>query len=952
LVGLKLADAATCSGCYCRDHEPIPAPPDEPRLLACGHWGHDGCSHPAHPDAVLKDCETCPDYLFPLLSPLTPVAWVRRGIGLPPRPQQEGWWLWPNVQEAYRLEAQEQIRTAPSYPGGEGRGIVVVGGGKYLVAAYVTIRVLRHVGCRLPVELWHLDGEVDDAMRRLLASYGVECRDADAEARLHPFRFLHGNWWKGWQSKPFAVARSRFREVLMLDADSYPTRDPEYLFDWDDYRRHRAIFWPDLPSSAYMLPPDRWAVFGAPPREPAFESGQLVIDRQECWAELHLALWYNAHADYVYRLLWGDKDTFNVAWSKLGREYAMPRRGCDWSVHTLLQHGPGGEVLFQHRCQDKFLLGPTRFDSSSQRHASNTFNPELVHERACFGFLEELRNTWGTARKPQGPASIEEMYPPVPVSMLVSDEWQRRFREYFLDTGEFECDPFEVSSRTERPQKKCFSVSLFRQSVDNQFPGQFPVDEARWREKYWGGLCSIVGEMNLFPEWKLRIYVEARLGDMAGAAFAGHPRIELYRMRVDSVGANPGTMWRCLALGDRSLDEVFVVDIDESLAYKADYIASFEMDRWSAIARLGGFASAREYLVDPPHSRVKNYATMIGSHVMSRPARWDFDLAAAMRGFMAYRRHMATTGRPWAYAEDDTPNAYNRPIGGHSFGWGSHWFMYCFDERFLKHVVYYHFARMGAIHTWAESIPPLAMSPEGVCDLEHVRIRGNTTVCPHAVVRLTPLGLAPAALRVAFYLAEYRWIFDTLLGLMRRHAASGVCGNLYFHTIDDPYCIDLVPKQINLFEAARHATKAMEIGFNAGHGSAIMLLANPRLTIRAFDTCDLAYVRPCLEFLRAVFGDRIALVEGRSQQTVPADREDRFDLAHIDADHTYDAVVADLANALPRCTRGAVVVLDDHESDNDIGRAARERADLEPTDEYTLRPALRGSSHAIFRYRK
>ena len=167
-----------------------------------------------------------------------------------------------------------------------------------------------------------------------------------------------------------------------------------------------------------------------------------------------------------------------------------------------------------------------------------------------------------------------------------------------------------------------------------------------------------------------------------------------------------------------------------------DYVVSFEMDRWSAIARLGGFTSGTKYLVDPPNSPAKNYATMMGGLTMSRPARWDFDSAAAMRGFMAFRRHMATTDRPWAYAENDTPNAYNQPIGGHTHGWGSHWFMYGFDERFLKHVVYYHFARMGGVHTWAESIPPSGMSPEGVCDLEHVRSQGNTTVCPHTATRI------------------------------------------------------------------------------------------------------------------------------------------------------------------------------------------------------------------------
>ena len=42
------------------------------------------------------------------------------------------------------------------------RGIVICGGGeRYLPSAYVLVRVLRHLGCGLPVEVWHLgEGEM------------------------------------------------------------------------------------------------------------------------------------------------------------------------------------------------------------------------------------------------------------------------------------------------------------------------------------------------------------------------------------------------------------------------------------------------------------------------------------------------------------------------------------------------------------------------------------------------------------------------------------------------------------------------------------------------------------------------------------------------------------------------------------------------------------------------
>jgi hypothetical protein len=550
------------------------------------------------------------------------------------------------------------------------------------------------------------------------------------------------------------------------------------------------------------------------------------------------------------------------------------------------------------------------------------------------------------------PLSIEEMYPRVPVESLLSAEWQQRFREYFLDSRELVDDPFHFVKLTERPHRKCVSVCLFHQSADNRYPGEFPIDEENWRRKYWNGLLDLVQEMTSFPEWKLRIYVERDLIDPLFGVLASHPQVEVLRMSTNSVGAGPGALWRYLALADRTLEIVLATDIDEPLAAKVDCIRSFEMDGWSTVGRIGGFVSDRNYLIDSDRSTARNYATMLGGRIMSRPVRWDFDVAAAMRGFMAYRRFMSMTDRPCFYCAGDRPSVYNEPLGVHIHGWGSHWYRYGFDERFLKHVVYYHFADKGAIHTWAPSLPLSRMNPEGICDVRYVRARSNTTVCPHEVVRLAPLQLSARALRIAFHLVEHRWLFDALRRIVREHPGTGSCCNFGFHNLDDPYLLEFVPRQVNLFEAARHASKALEIGFHAGHSTAIMLLGNPRLSVRAFDTCGPGYTKPCLDFLNDVFGDRITLVAGASQVTVPLDEEDGYGLVHIDADPASASVATDLANWLPKCVNGAVVIMDDYEAGNDVKRATLSRADLVPTDAYTLCRMYPGCSHAAFHYRR
>ena len=410
IVGLGVVSRDFCEPCVFRDHEEE-STPQQTRLLTCAYHGEqlsnsdvDGdcrfaCGHPNHEYATKTRCATCADYVYPVVSPETPVEVVREIISQPPYEQHDDWARWSNVQEAHRQHATELIRTLPaSGDSGSGRGIVVVGGGKYFVSAYVTIRVLRHVGCRLPIELWHLDGEIDDDMLRQLVPYGVTCRNADDVVRQHPYRFLHGNWWKGWQLKAYALRHCSFEEVLLLDADCYPTRNPEYLFDWQPYRDWGAVFWPDPDEVNGLFPEETWEIFGAASQgDQTTESGQLLVHKQLCWREVNLAVHYNSHADFVYRLLWGDKDTFPLAWRRLGRNYARAWPRADFHAVCMLQYDPAGEVIFQHRMIDKFRLPGQDFQSSSQVRQTNTYAPDLAHESFCHQVVHELSDQWSSA---------------------------------------------------------------------------------------------------------------------------------------------------------------------------------------------------------------------------------------------------------------------------------------------------------------------------------------------------------------------------------------------------------------------------------------------------------------------------------------------------------------------------------------------------------------------------
>lgn len=396
VIGTKRVSEQQCASCYYRTLA-MPAESNVPTVVlnvGC-------CGQPASPaaDAVIDDGQ-----LSPALSVLEVIERLRQGI----RHESAAWWQWPNVQAAFRELIRGTIAELPREPMSfQGRGIVIAGGGSYFAAAYVTLRVLRHVGCTLPIQLWHFRDELTTRERALVAELGCQCVDADEHAAANGFTW-HDSWWKGWQLKSYAIWHAPFREVLWLDADCYPTRNPTYLFDDLAYRERGSIFWPDLADSSCPLPPDAPLIFGAPAlTDLPCESGQLLIDKGLCWRELLLALFLNRHADYTYKLLWGDKDTFPIAWRRLGREY-----GRLWPIATatpqaILQHDAQGEVIFQHRARDKFRLAETNFPTNQQPQPANVFNPALAHERFCFTALQELRSRVAFVDPPPYPKHLQ-----------------------------------------------------------------------------------------------------------------------------------------------------------------------------------------------------------------------------------------------------------------------------------------------------------------------------------------------------------------------------------------------------------------------------------------------------------------------------------------------------------------------------------------------------------------
>lgn len=257
---------------------------------------------------------------------------------------------------------------------GPSRGIVMVVYPKLLQSVHATIRLLRGYGCKLPVEMWFLESEMgaepldySRILQSLVKDYGPVI-----------LRGIADDLVVGFTSKVYALAHSRLDQLLFLDADNAPVKDPTYLFDTPEFLKTGSVFWPDFWTPANTIFNIKsesliWELVGTPFVDMfEQESGQLLIDRRQTAVALHvaqfLAMREPRHLERL-RLSYGDKDLFRLAWLKTSTPFHMivtpPAaagmvRAKQYCGMTMVQHDTRGEVIFLHR-NGKKLSGDEDF---------------------------------------------------------------------------------------------------------------------------------------------------------------------------------------------------------------------------------------------------------------------------------------------------------------------------------------------------------------------------------------------------------------------------------------------------------------------------------------------------------------------------------------------------------------------------------------------------------------
>lgn len=247
----------------------------------------------------------------------------------------------------------------------EARGIVMIAYPKVVAGTYAIVRTLRFLGCALPVEVWIDPTEMTakhSTVVELVKYYNVVVRvieDPNA-SKFH--------------AKPYAIYHSRFESVLWLDSDNIPVRDPTYMFETPEFIKYGAIFWPDFWRPAIGTPFNvhqqsaLWTLLDMPFTNMfEQESGQFLLNRSRSHVALSKLMFYSSHMPRLitdWRLVWGDKDLFRLAWLNTSTPFYMVQHlvalGGLYQEDekffcgvSMIQRDPQGDILFMHRNQAK-----------------------------------------------------------------------------------------------------------------------------------------------------------------------------------------------------------------------------------------------------------------------------------------------------------------------------------------------------------------------------------------------------------------------------------------------------------------------------------------------------------------------------------------------------------------------------------------------------------------------
>eukprot|EP00834_Sanchytrium_tribonematis_P007598 NODE_713_length_4517_cov_0.967180.p1 type:complete len:448 gc:universal NODE_713_length_4517_cov_0.967180:2479-3822(+) len=245
-----------------------------------------------------------------------------------------------------------------------GKGVVMLVSQSSFKMVYSNIIMMRNFS-DISIELFHYD-ELKLAQEIVFGNMKnvnvVNLKDLVFVSQ--PIQYVENA--RNYQLKSASILASQFNEILFLDSDNLPVKDPVEFFDMPEYKKFGLVLWPDI-----------WKTH---PKNPIFnifdkkcsnqweiEAGQMLIHKEKHMKTLLMSYYIMQDRGFWFDLLFGDKDVMKYAADFVGLKYKvvpyfpslvgyLDRFKGDkfFCGLVMLQNGFDGEPMFFHANQVKY----------------------------------------------------------------------------------------------------------------------------------------------------------------------------------------------------------------------------------------------------------------------------------------------------------------------------------------------------------------------------------------------------------------------------------------------------------------------------------------------------------------------------------------------------------------------------------------------------------------------
>ena len=317
------------------------------------------------------------------------------------------------LHEAMKAQLDEARVASPAawFAADTETSIAVCAGGKTLMAQlWCNLHSLKHVGCKLPVQVFHA-AEVDEDeqatfIRVFEPHFPVSFVDL-SKSVLCTEQAMTPEKLRGFQIKLAALCMTTAQRVLLMDADILWLSDPSRLMD-ECMCTYDALIFSDIwhfenkkherTSTTTLL----YDIHRLSSGIQEWESGVVYLDRAQLWPTISILHHICIKYDYYFSLAFGDKDLYHIALATCGAKchprMPVPRiLGClrdaaegssEFISHSMLQQTidrPSHVHMTLHPISDPESANiPTHIcDAQSIKFVTRTIQQKTVGTIAC-----------------------------------------------------------------------------------------------------------------------------------------------------------------------------------------------------------------------------------------------------------------------------------------------------------------------------------------------------------------------------------------------------------------------------------------------------------------------------------------------------------------------------------------------------------------------------------------